>query len=256
MAYLTIESRQKKSKVPARLDLAQSITGVILGLFIMGHVMFVSAILLGPDTAYWVDKALEAQFLDPEGHGFPALVSLVAFVIFSVFVVHAGLALRKFPNSWRQYRIMQDQIENLAHDETKLWLMQAITGFILFFVGSAHVLSMMFNPEQIDPFLAAERYLGQQMWIFYLILLWAVVVHAFIGLYRVMLKWGILLGNPRKARKTLRVLQRVLTILYLIVGTASIVAYVKLGLDLNQPASTRYTPAHTSIHQSTHHQQP
>jgi len=242
MAYLTIESRQKKSKVPARLDLIQSVTGALLGLFIMGHILAVSAILLGPDTAYFVDKALEANFMDPEGHGFPFLVSLVAFVIFSTLVVHAGLALRKFPASWRQFRVMQDQIENLEHDETRLWLMQAITGFILFFVGSAHVLSMMFNPGQIDPFLAAERYLGQQMWIFYLILLWAVVVHGFIGLYRVMLKWGILIGEPRRARKVLRVLQRILTITYLLVGTASIIAYVRLGMNLDLPEGTRYTP--------------
>lgn len=240
MAYLTLERRQKKSKVPARLDLAQSLTGLVLGLFILGHIMFVSAILLGPEMAYKVDKALEANFLDPEGHGFPFLVSAAAFAVASILIAHAGLALRKFPASFRQYRILQDQIENLAHDETRLWLMQVVTGFILFFFGSAHVFAMMLNPSQIDPYLAAERYFGQGMWLFYLILLWAVVVHAFIGLYRVLVKWGWFCGEPRKARKTLRVVQRILTATYLLVGAASILYYVKLGYERADVPVQRY----------------
>ena len=255
MAFLTIESKSKKSKIPAKLDLIQSITGVVLGLFIMAHIVAVSAILLGPNTAYWVDKALEGNFMDPAGHGFPGLVSLVAFVILAILVVHAALSLRKFPGSWQQFRIMQDQIETLEHDETRLWLMQVITGFVLLFIGSAHVLSMMFNPTQIDPFLAAERYLGQQMWVFYLILLWAVVVHAFIGLYRAMLKWGVLSGEVRKARRRLRVVRRILTVLYLGVGTASIVAYVQLGFSVDQPKGTRFTPTHQTYSIPTNHQQ-
>ena len=252
MAYLTLERRQKKSKVPARLDVAQSLTGLVLGLFILGHILFVSAILLGPEVAYKVDKALEASFLDPEGHGYSYLVSLAAFTIATILIVHAGLGLRKFPASFRQYRIMQDQIENLNHDETRLWLMQVVTGFILFFFGSAHVFAMMLNPGQIDPYLAAARYFGHGMWLFYLILLWAVVVHAFIGLYRVLLKWGWLCGKPRQARRTLRVVQRVLTAFYLLVGTMSILYYVKLGYERADLPLQKYGQEIQGSSSSTH----
>ncbi|MDT8446212.1 MAG: fumarate reductase cytochrome b subunit [bacterium] len=240
MSYLTIEKRQRKSRLPARLDLAQSLTGLLLGLFIMGHILFVSAILLGPSTAFWVDKMLEGAFLDPSGHGFPFLVSLSAFGVFCIFVTHALLAMRKFPASWREYRVMQDQVEFLVHEDTKLWLYQAITGFILFFFGSAHVLSMMFNPAQIDPFLAAQRYFGQQMWIFYVILLWAVVVHAGIGLYRVLIKWGWLGGDPRKMRKRIRVVQRILTASYLVVGMLSIAVYMQMGYQRQHEPTVRF----------------
>lgn len=248
MPYLTIEKRQRKSRLPARLDLAQSLTGLALGLFIMGHILFVSAILLGPGAAFWVDKMLEGAFLDSTGHGFPGLVVLAAVVVTALFIAHAFLGMRKFPASWRQWRIMQDQVEYQVHEDTRLWLYQAVTGFILFFFGSAHLFNMMFSPTQIDPFLAAERYFGNQMWIFYTILLWAVVVHAFIGMYRVLIKWGWLGGNPRKMRKRIRLAQRILMASYLVIGMLSIATYFKLGYERSElEPGQRYG---TSIHSS------
>ena len=42
--------RRARNRWPARLDFAQSATGLILGLFMWGHMFFVSSILLGYDA--------------------------------------------------------------------------------------------------------------------------------------------------------------------------------------------------------------
>ena len=45
--------KQKKiDKVPARLDFIQSTTGLILALFIMGHLLFEATILISNETMY------------------------------------------------------------------------------------------------------------------------------------------------------------------------------------------------------------
>jgi fumarate reductase subunit C len=47
----------------ARLDLAQSATGLALVLFMWGHMFFVSSILLGKDAMWTMHEALRGLFL-------------------------------------------------------------------------------------------------------------------------------------------------------------------------------------------------
>ena len=84
-----------KSRMPAVLDRWQSITGLILGLFIIGHMFFTSSILLGKDAMYAETKLFEGSLFLREPQ--PVIVGFAAMVIFLIFVIHAGLAMRKFP---------------------------------------------------------------------------------------------------------------------------------------------------------------
>ncbi len=239
-----------KDRIPARLDLWQSVTGGILGLFIGVHLFFDSSILLGPQAMYRVSKGLEGQFLDPEGKGWPILVSLAALGILLVFMAHAGLALRKFPASWRQYKAFATHMHRMQHAESSAWLAQVITGFIMFFFGSAHLLYMVFFPGGIGPFLTAERIYGQGMFFFYLILLFAVVIHAAAGLYRVGIKWGLFCQkNPRHGRVILKNTFRAFSAFFLILGTLALLAYGKLGYERkNAPPGERFQPeAHAKL---------
>ena len=92
----------RKSRWPARLDWLQSASGLALGLFMWGHMFFVSSILLGKDAMWHVTKFFEGYHLF--GRAMPWLVSIVVAVIIVLFVGHALLAVRKFPISYRQYR--------------------------------------------------------------------------------------------------------------------------------------------------------
>ena len=51
IAGVGLADRPRKSHWPARMDLAQSATGLLLGLFMWGHMFFVSTILITDSTA-------------------------------------------------------------------------------------------------------------------------------------------------------------------------------------------------------------
>ncbi len=99
-----LEDTVRKSRMPAKLDLAQSLTGLALGAFMWVHLILVSSILLGEDVMLAVTHVMEASFLTPdEPGGYPILVFGAAAAIFAIFILHALLAVRKFPISWKEH---------------------------------------------------------------------------------------------------------------------------------------------------------
>jgi succinate dehydrogenase/fumarate reductase cytochrome b subunit len=84
-----------KSRWPARLDLVQSLSGLLLALFMWGHMFFVSSILLGKDAMWTVTRFFEGYFLF--GRSYPWIVPLAVAGVITLLVVHAMLAVRKFP---------------------------------------------------------------------------------------------------------------------------------------------------------------
>ena len=52
----------RKSRWPARLDLVQSGTGLVLALFMWGHMFFVSSILISHDAMWTITKFFEGYF--------------------------------------------------------------------------------------------------------------------------------------------------------------------------------------------------
>ena len=220
----------KKSKMPARLDFFQSLTGLILGLFMWVHMALVSSILISESFMYKVTKLLEGSWLIDGGN--PAFVSVSVAVIFVIFISHAFLAIRKFPNSYRQYRNFKAHMIMYPHSDTKLWFIQAITGFALFFLGSIHLYIMLTNPSEIGPYMSSHRVVEQLMWPLYILLLIAVELHGTIGLYKLSVKWGWFEGkNTKITRARLKRIKWFITSFFLILGILSLLAYVKIGLE-------------------------
>ena len=58
-----LDQRARKSHWPARLDFVQSASGLFLGLFMWGHMAFVSTILISKDAMWWVTKMFEGYFV-------------------------------------------------------------------------------------------------------------------------------------------------------------------------------------------------
>jgi len=244
----TIESNKKKSRLPARLDFLQSGTGLILGLFMWVHMILVGSIILGPGMFNWVAKTMELAFLSDTGHGYPIAVFFAVAVIFSLFITHALLGMRKFPISWKQHRIMQDQMVMMKHQDTNLWYIQAITGFIMFFAGSVHLYVMLTHPGSIDPYLSADRVVSGNMWFVYFILLVCVELHGGIGLYRLCMKWGWLqpknFKDARETRKKLKQLKNRLTIFFLSLGILALLVFVVIGIRHRDAVGQPYASAH------------
>ena len=241
MESYTIESNKKKSRIPARLDLAQSGTGLILGLFMWVHMLLVGSVILGKGSFNFVAKTMELSFLSDTGHGYPIAVFFAVLTIFTLFILHALLGVRKFPISWKQHRIMRDQMEMMNHTDTNLWYIQVVSGFLMFFLGSVHLYIMLTNPGSIDPYLSADRVVSGNMWFLYLILLICVELHATIGIYRLCMKWGWFAGkDPKASRKKMKLIKNRLTIFFLSVGVLALLVFIVIGINHRDNVGERY----------------
>jgi fumarate reductase subunit C len=115
----------------------------------------------------------------------------------------------------------------------------------MFFLGSVHLYVIMTNSADIGPYESADRIWSEYMWPLYILLLLAVEFHGTIGLYRLCVKWGWFDGeNPKATRKALKKVKWVLTVFFLVLGFASLAAYMKIGYEnaKNGTVGQKYTP--------------
>jgi len=234
---------EKKSRWPARLDGMQSASGLLLALFMWGHMVFVSSILLGQDAMWAVTRFFEGYFF--LGRSYPLIVSSAVAAVLTLFVVHAMLALRKFPIDYGQYRAFRSHVGTMKHADTTLWWWQVVTGFAMFFLVTIHLYAMLTRPERIGPFESADRVWSDHYWPLYLVLLFVVELHGGIGLYRLAVKWGWFAGKDADAtRHRLKTLKWVLTAFFLVLGLLTLAAYMKIGIEHAPHAGEPYpTPA-------------
>lgn len=215
-----------RSRIPAKLDYWQSVTGLILGIFIIFHMIFEASILVSNELMEQIAHFFELRFL-VDG-GVPLAVSALAAFVFIVFVLHALLAIRKFPNRYVEYEIYKKHSDAMKHGDTTLWLTQVTTGFIMFFAGSIHIYVVMMNPDSIGPIMSANRMTDEMFAPLYIILLISVILHAFAGLYRLAVKW---IPMAKETRQNLIQIRNMATVVFILLGLASIFRYIQIGLQ-------------------------
>ena len=231
--------KEKIDKTPARLDFLQSFTGLILALFIVGHIMFEASILVSNEMMYKVTIMFEGYYFFGETH--PGIISFLAAAISVIFVLHAGIAMKKFPSSYRNYRVIKSHMKSMKHEDSSLWMIQIVTGFMMFFIGSVHLFIMMSEPSDIGPYASSHRVVEEFMGILYFMLLISVVSHAFIGLYRLALKWGFMEGKSTKvSRARFKFLMKAMIAIYIIVGLSSLAKYTYIGLTHDFSDGVKY----------------
>jgi fumarate reductase subunit C len=237
-----LADRVHRSSWPARLDLAQSASGLILVLFMWAHMFFVASILVSRDVMWKVTKFFEGYFFFGQSH--PVIVSAVVAVVCVLFIGHALLAMRKFPVSYRQFGTYCGHMHAMQHEDTTLWFWQVFTGFAMFFLASVHLYLMLTRADRIGPFESADRVWSDHLWPLYLLLLLSVEFHGGIGLYRLAVKWGLLgTANPNLVRRRLKTLKWSITVFFLALGLATLAAYIKIGIEHRDHYGERYLPA-------------
>ena len=230
-----------KSRIPARLDLVQSLSGLALAVFMWTHLILVSSILLGKDAMLFVTHMMEASFLSDGPGGYPAIPAAIALVVFALFILHAGLAMRKFPANWQQNTTFLSHMKMMHHDDTSQWYLQFVTGSVMFFIGSVHVYIMFAQADNIGPYASSDRVITGLLWPLYLVLLFCVELHAAVGVYRLALKWGVFdRGDPIATRKRLKQVKNGMSVFFIILGLASLAAYAKIGIEHRAHAGERY----------------
>jgi fumarate reductase subunit C len=236
-----LAGERRKSRWPARMDWLQSASGLALGLFMWGHMLFVSSILVSEDFMWSVTKAFEGYFFF--GRGYPIVVSVIVLVVIALLLVHAFLAMRKFPETYQQYRTFIGHKNLLRHEDTTLWWIQVLTGFALFFLAAVHLHQMLMHPADIGPYESADRVWTGRWLPFYVITLFAVELHGGIGMYRLAVKWGWFEGRDAAAsRARLRRAKWILTAFLIVLGLTTLAAYARIGYAHRDDAGGRYVP--------------
>jgi fumarate reductase subunit C len=180
-------------------------SGLVLALFMWGHVVLVGSILTGERGFDWLAGMLEDYYI--------AQPTIAA--IFALFVVHAVFASRKIPAQLAERRQIialakglkragrevvptrRDNSPFVPHLESMLWIWQVRTGMIILVLGSFHLILLgvdIFTPlfgghAGIESSTSTAR-VAAGLWLPYSILLLCVEFHASVGLYRLAVKWG------------------------------------------------------------------
>ena len=83
-------------------------------------------------------------------------------------------------------------------------------------------------------------------WPIYLVMLFCVELHGGVGLYRLAVKWGWLEGKDANAsRKRLKLAKWALTVFFLVLGLATLAAYMRIGLyEHRDRVGERYVPTY------------
>ena len=215
----------RKSQWPAICDVAQSVTGLLLGIFLFCHMAFTSSIQLGKDV-FWNLCAFSGGYPINGQENAWMHVALIGAITLLV-IIHALMALRRFPTSYRMFHNMNSQWQFLAHRDTTLWIVQIVTAVILTGMVFPHVTPMLTNPSDIGPNLSSvHTYHNGLLWTF--IFLCATELHGMIGLYRLAVKWDVLAGN----RHTLRKIMYVVVLAMIACGSMTMWTYYSNGKEL------------------------
>ncbi|GIU24081.1 fumarate reductase [Shewanella colwelliana] len=217
-------SLNNKKNLSGWLDMSQSLSGVILAVFLWTHLVLVSSILLGEDAMTFVAKTMELSFLSEDGHGYPWVVSLIAIGVGLLASIHVLVAMHKLPLSLQQQRALRQQMSVINHGDTKLWVWQAITGVGILLLLPVHLWLIGSAPETIGPAGSADRIWNQGVWMVYLPLLLCVELHAAIGIYRVAIKWGS--ERALNSRDRIKKIKTIVSVVFVVIGIASLLAFL------------------------------
>ncbi len=241
---IDLTETQHKSHAYAWVDVLQSGTGLILGLFLFCHMAFTSSILLGKDTFWNLVSLTGGYFIDGVDHLW--MHSLFVGVIFVLVVIHAITALRKFPQNYKALRIMRGHVKLLRHNDTTWWWFQFLTGVVLTALVFPHMLPMLMNPGEIGPYGSGLEVYNSWLWVVYLFLI-VTEVHGMIGLYRLCMKWC---GPSNATRVLLRKVTIGLIIFMIALGSFTIMGYYNAGKEAHELGETHFVPGYLQTPQT------
>jgi fumarate reductase subunit C len=160
------------------MELFELGTGLLLLGFLQFHLLAVSSIIFGA-AAFNRDSArMDEYYLSYVG---------IPLVILAI-LAHGLLAMRKAPWKFQEMRVFLQHSRRLAHLDTWAWGVQIVTGLIILVLAAIHIAQVL-HTWPIEAASSAARIQGGCFSHFVLLLL-AAEIHAMVGLYRILVKWG------------------------------------------------------------------
>lgn len=223
-----LKNAKRQSRWTALFDVAQSISGLILGIFLFCHMAFTSSVNISKDLFANLIHTSGGYFIDGQDHAWMHVV-FVGFIAL-VVIVHMFCALRRFPTSYRQFQQIRAHSRLVNHPDTTLWMVQLVTAFLLFIFVFPHLMTMLTNPHGLEVnAIGVHTYHNGLLYTF--LFLVVTELHGMIGLYRLAVKWDIFSKSPDKniieqpfgdTRAGFRKTMLVVALLMIVCGTITI----------------------------------
>ncbi len=142
-------------------ELVSGASGLVLALFMWGHVLLVGSILTGERGFDWLATMLEDYYI----------AQPTVLFIFALFLLHAVLAARKIPAQLEERKrivrlskdLQKSGKEPIAnrrpdspfqpHIDSMLWIWQVRTGMVILVLGSFHLILIavdVFTPLYVN----------------------------------------------------------------------------------------------------------
>jgi fumarate reductase subunit C len=190
----------KNPRFSARVELAEMISGLLLAVFMWGHMAMLSTIIFGEETMDGLAVFLEDYYISQVGVVGIALLILLHFVA-------AG---RKLPSRVKEQAVFWRLARKLRHGDTWLWLVQVITGMLMLIFAAIHLFVLM-TTFPIEAQKSATRVAQAFGWLYAPMVL-LIELHLGIGFYRIIVKWTSVNRRAATAIKWL------ITIAFLVLG--------------------------------------
>jgi len=192
------------------------LTGVGLVAFMWCHMILVASV-----NFYLV--GLGGRVMDGIAHFFEAtyMARIGGPMIDLTMMVHFVLGARKLPFHASEQKAMWRHTVNFNHFDTWLWIIQAVTAFIILIMGCIHMWTVLTNLPITAVRSAARIQTG--WWLaFYIVLLPMIELHVGIGIYRIGVKWGFI---KRSNRKALHGFENKLTVVMICIGLLTLFTF-------------------------------
>jgi fumarate reductase subunit C len=150
---------------------------------------------------------------------FRLLDAAVVFIILTV-AAHIGAVFRRIPGRLQEHKTVWKHARTIKHADTWSWLFQAVTGSAMLILVIIHVFIVVY--AGIDTKLSAGRVHSWMLGL-YIVLLLLAEYHASVGLYRALVKWGVV------TRRSLKRMLSIITILTVGLGLLSLLVFFSLG---------------------------
>jgi len=214
-------------KTDLYVDLAQSISGVLLIGFLWMHMLFVSTIIVSPALFDTLSEGLDKYYLAQLG--IPATILLI--------IIHIFLAGRRAPLRLRDLRITYRMAKLMGHFDTWVWVGQVVTALMVGIMASIHLWTIL-GAWPLRAATSAARVASSGpadiTWggftfpfyiVFYVIFLLAGEYHGGFGLYRILVKWGWW------ERHTMGYVLKGITVIIVALGFISLYTFTKIAAN-------------------------
>ena len=202
----------KNPRTSARIELVEMISGLLLVVFMWGHLIMLSTILFGERTMNALGAVLEKYYLAQAG----------AIGICLLLVMHFVTAGRKFPARLREQKLFWALASKLRHADTWLWLVQVLSGLAIGVFAAIH-LWLILTTFPIEAAKSSVRVARTMVWLYAPMVL-VVELHVGVGLYRIIVKW------TQIDRRTAGLLKWLMTFAFVFVGYWILVEFLRNGL--------------------------